>query len=510
MLMRRRIRTIRRGILLGVLMAVSVAAAALAAGTFTDDDGNTHEANIEAIAAEGITKGCNPPVNDLYCPSDPVTRGQMAAFLRRAFDLPAAVEDHFTDDDGTTFEGDINALAEAGITKGCNPPANTEYCPDGHVTRGQMAAFLRRAFDYPAVTNDFFTDDDNSIFEADINAIAAEGVTKGCNPPDNTLYCPNDLVLRDQMASFLARALELKPIVPEHGQVCDFSTGSSEVEDVVVDLEGDGVPETVELAISQDDRATMTIVTSAETIVHTLGGKPFPLDDVSGSLVVKDVTGDGLLDVAACTRLDLINDSLHTDDVAIASAHNGSPQVVMDPSVLRSGEVRGGDGELILKTTDFALSGDCIWLTSTTYQWDGLLYVPSGLSVSTVTDSHEDCSDVIAAAAKNEPPTPGFILGFTDLGAVEGETLLVEGPDAGSLVQFCEGPGSLCGQRSSDSDGTIENWFWFLNGELFPWTAPGDVDMAVFDDGLNTVTLMVFDDDGSETYATGYVFRNRG
>ena len=53
-------------------------------GTFTDDDGHIFEGAIEAIAAEGITKGCNPPVNDKFCPNDFVTRGQMAAFLKRA------------------------------------------------------------------------------------------------------------------------------------------------------------------------------------------------------------------------------------------------------------------------------------------------------------------------------------------------------------------------------------------------------------------------------------------
>ena len=53
-------------------------------GTFRDDDGNAHEGAIEAIAAVGITKGCNPPDNDMFCPNGAVTRGQMAAFLHRA------------------------------------------------------------------------------------------------------------------------------------------------------------------------------------------------------------------------------------------------------------------------------------------------------------------------------------------------------------------------------------------------------------------------------------------
>ncbi|MFP3915884.1 MAG: choice-of-anchor Q domain-containing protein, partial [Actinomycetota bacterium] len=37
--------------------------------------------------AADITRGCNPPANDRYCPGDPVTRAQMASFLVRALDL---------------------------------------------------------------------------------------------------------------------------------------------------------------------------------------------------------------------------------------------------------------------------------------------------------------------------------------------------------------------------------------------------------------------------------------
>lgn len=51
----------------------------------------------------------------------------------------------FTDTRGHTFQADIAALERAGITKGCNPPANTRFCPDQAVTREQMAAFLYRA-----------------------------------------------------------------------------------------------------------------------------------------------------------------------------------------------------------------------------------------------------------------------------------------------------------------------------------------------------------------------------
>ena len=69
----------------------------------------------------------------------------MAAFLVRAFNLPPTAVDYFDDDNGSTFEDDINRLAAAGITQGCNPPANTKFCPNDLVTRGQMASFLVRA-----------------------------------------------------------------------------------------------------------------------------------------------------------------------------------------------------------------------------------------------------------------------------------------------------------------------------------------------------------------------------
>jgi hypothetical protein len=69
----------------------------------------------------------------------------MAAFFVRALGLPPAGDQGFTDIGGSVFEDAINALAAARITFGCNPPANDNYCPDDPITRQQMAAFFRRA-----------------------------------------------------------------------------------------------------------------------------------------------------------------------------------------------------------------------------------------------------------------------------------------------------------------------------------------------------------------------------
>ena len=145
-----------------------------------------------------ITAGC---AETLFCPTSVVTREQMASFLVRALGLPATTSDFFEDDEASMHEANINRLAAAGITGGCAPG---RFCPTATVTREQMASFLARAFDLPSTSVDYFTDDDTSIHESDINRLALSGITGGC---DASRYCPTAPVTREQMAAFLHRAL---------------------------------------------------------------------------------------------------------------------------------------------------------------------------------------------------------------------------------------------------------------------------------------------------------------
>jgi hypothetical protein len=166
---------------------------------FDDIYNSQFRADIIWNAEQGITGGC---ADGLFCPAANVTRGQMAAFLDRALHLPATATDFFTDDEDSIYEVDINRLAAAAITSGCTA---TTFCPNASVTRGQMAAFLARAFHLPTTATDFFTDDETSIFESDINRLAAAGITGGCTA---TTFCPTALVTRGQMSAFLHRALD--------------------------------------------------------------------------------------------------------------------------------------------------------------------------------------------------------------------------------------------------------------------------------------------------------------
>jgi len=103
---------------------------------------------IEALAVERITAGCG---GDDYCPSEPVTRAQMAVFLlKTAFGpdyIPAHCAGIFADVVCPSLFADwIETLAAQGITAGCG---GGNYCPGSPVTRGQMAAFLVKTFDLP-------------------------------------------------------------------------------------------------------------------------------------------------------------------------------------------------------------------------------------------------------------------------------------------------------------------------------------------------------------------------
>lgn len=174
--------------------------------TFSDDDGSVHERYLEAVVSEGIMAVCGEGV---VCPSEPVTRGEFATFMHRAF--PNAVEStqhprDFTDISGSPFEADIRWSAASGITRGCG---SQRYCPDDAVTRGQVAAFVRRALNLPPGRASF-GDTANSTFAGDIAAIVGADLARGCNPPSNSSFCPNRPATRGEIATILGRALGLR------------------------------------------------------------------------------------------------------------------------------------------------------------------------------------------------------------------------------------------------------------------------------------------------------------
>ena len=166
---------------------------------FTDVSGSMFHADITWLVAKGLTVGCAPYQ---FCPNAPVTRAQMASFLVRALGLTAgATPDRFNDIGASAHREDINRLWTAGLTVGCGAG---RFCPDSLVSRAQMASFLVRALELTAgASPDRFGDIASSISRLDINRLAAAGLTSGCAV---NRFCPADPVTRGQMAAFLHRA----------------------------------------------------------------------------------------------------------------------------------------------------------------------------------------------------------------------------------------------------------------------------------------------------------------
>jgi hypothetical protein len=124
--------------------------------------------------------------------------------------IPVTLTVRFLDvPDGNQFDDYIYAAAGAGVMFGGPPPCPQGilyFCPDGVVTRADMAGYLWRAINGrntpPPVYQNIFSDvtfnDYNSFY---IQGIYDLGITVGCG--DGTTYCPDDPNTRQQMSVFI-------------------------------------------------------------------------------------------------------------------------------------------------------------------------------------------------------------------------------------------------------------------------------------------------------------------
>lgn len=127
----------------GQMAQFLAATAAIPSGTADFDDVDatgTFATAIGDVAAAGISQGYP---DGTYRPGAVITRAQFASFLARTFGLVASGEAPFGDvEQGGVHAAAIAAVAETGITTGCETDS---FCPSQPVTRGQMAQFLRSA-----------------------------------------------------------------------------------------------------------------------------------------------------------------------------------------------------------------------------------------------------------------------------------------------------------------------------------------------------------------------------
>jgi hypothetical protein len=167
---------------------------------------------VETLLHVGVTAGCTATT---YCPDGVTTREQMAVFLLRAkeggaYTPPPCTTAPFPDVPcASPFAAWVQELVARGITAGCGGGL---YCPTNPVTREQMAVFLLKTregagFSPPACTAAAFADVPcASPFAAWVQELVARGITAGCG---GGLYCPADPVTRGQMAVFLTKTFAL-------------------------------------------------------------------------------------------------------------------------------------------------------------------------------------------------------------------------------------------------------------------------------------------------------------
>jgi hypothetical protein len=138
----------------------------------------------------------------------------MAVFLLRSkegptYEPPPATGTVFTDVPIDGFAAAwIEELSHRGITAGCDVNL---YCPDAANTRAQMAVFLLvtlegTGYQPPDPTGVFADVPISSPYARWVEEIHERGITAGC---DATLFCPDDPVLREQMAVFLSVTFNL-------------------------------------------------------------------------------------------------------------------------------------------------------------------------------------------------------------------------------------------------------------------------------------------------------------
>ncbi|KXH84064.1 S-layer homology domain-containing protein [Sporosarcina sp. HYO08] len=189
-------------ILLSMILAFTGFSTYVQAQVFSDvNSGDRFYEHMNYLFNEGIIQGYG---QDRFEPDQHVTRGQAALMIARALGLETRNrETQFTDvSSQNVASGAVHSATVAGIIQGYG---DGTFGPEKPVTRGDMAIFLARAFKLTKEEALPFTDVPmTSSAYASIRKAIAFGIVEGYS--DNT-FKPNEYVTRKQFSAFLARAL---------------------------------------------------------------------------------------------------------------------------------------------------------------------------------------------------------------------------------------------------------------------------------------------------------------
>ena len=177
-----------------------------------------------SVTWDGMVDGVAVPIGQYLVRIDAVPVSGAPAPRFSTFFFRVGFNPPFRDDEGSIHESDINQIAGWSITKGCGPEL---YCPNGTVTRWQMALFLTRlhsfnGFSLPDGSERGFTDITGlpPDYQLAINQLSELGITQGTSP---TTFDPGATVTRWQMALFLTRLLRAEGVVLPDGSNQGFA-----------------------------------------------------------------------------------------------------------------------------------------------------------------------------------------------------------------------------------------------------------------------------------------------
>lgn len=175
--------------------------AGAAAGFGDVPDGTWYEDAVEWLVDHEITTGVEP---GCFAPQEPVSRGQIAAFLFRLDESvggsPTGTFHPFRDVWADYQQTPVAWMYENSITVGTS---DTTFSPDDPVTRGQFAVFLWRYAGRPGVSGAHgFRDVTVAWQDTAVAWMARSGITTGTT---SVTFSPNDHMTRAEAAAFLWR-----------------------------------------------------------------------------------------------------------------------------------------------------------------------------------------------------------------------------------------------------------------------------------------------------------------
>lgn len=340
----------------GIALAMGIMAGAFSMTTPASADditGTRLEMEMREMNRIGVMQGYS---EGEFRPDEKVSRGQFAAFVSRALELPAGTGS-FPDVPSTiTLADSIYKAAAAGIVTGYS---NGNFGTDDTITREQMAVMIDRALDYLKIEKERgaveFTDVDqftSSAFKLAVSYNVHFGIIQGFPNTDGTFsFRPKETATRAQAAAFIYRLLNVENNQPEEPGENETPPVELAFQIATIDANGQLVNkptkyETFEQAETAMSTATNEVIVQGTKVVKMKAG----IVATKAYSIMNNTNLDEIVGVASNSELKYLDADANQVKVQIADTigYLSQDSVTLIPTQMLQGrsyyEVR--DGEL--------------------------------------------------------------------------------------------------------------------------------------------------------------------